>query len=431
VNSQTKLAGVRQHIFFPELEALRGIAALTVVVLHCFHVGLFHFASVLGPKQLAELGLPSFVFGVAGETIFNGRSAVLLFFILSGFVMGANLDTTKPLTVDAYAMFLIRRFFRLIPPVWAAVFFSIVLSIAVGDLIYDPGTNALVKTAFGWKQIFEYFTLRDTSIDPALWSLVVEIFACLVYLPLLYCSRSVGLGLQIVGINVVFALQIEYASAVRWGNVVYIFPLFMFYLGIIAPSVGRRIVEALSPKTASAFAVAAYIFIVSPELLETLLQFDWGSLTNDVIKRVFAEAPYFVPLSAFYLVSWVAYGEHGMARRFLNRAPAIFLGRISYSVYILHMPIVFAIFALLQIYGPVGSRAAQTILVIVVSIPVTLVCADACRRVVELPSIEIGRRVVSRLKQTKPGGWYARSHHDAVPPDNPPHRRQATAPPAE
>jgi hypothetical protein len=41
------------------------MAAIAVVVLHCFHVGLFNFAAVNGPKQLAELGAPSFIFGVA------------------------------------------------------------------------------------------------------------------------------------------------------------------------------------------------------------------------------------------------------------------------------------------------------------------------------------------------------------------------------
>jgi peptidoglycan/LPS O-acetylase OafA/YrhL len=409
MNCQDKHSDAPYRVFFPELEALRGVAAFTVLILHCFHTALFSFAGVNGPKQLAELGFPSFAFGVIGETIFSGRSAVLLFFALSGFVMGVNLDTTKPLTLRNYTTFLIRRFFRLIPPVWVAVLSSLLLSLAMGGLIYEPKTQALINTSFGWNQILDFFILRDISIDSPLWSLVLEIAACLVYLPLLYFSRSLSPALQVIGIYFIFVLQVDHTVIVGWGNTAFGFPLLLFYLGIVAPSVGRSMVELLPPALASAIAAVAYILIVSPEILGALVQFDWGTSTNSALNKVYSAKTLFVPLAIFYFLSWVAYGRAGAIRRVLNADWTTFLGRISYSVYILHMQIILTMFVFVKAYSPVKHPVFHTLLLICLSVPLTLMAAAACRSTVELRSIVLGHRVLAWLGLAKQSSKTARN----------------------
>lgn len=86
MDNKETLAGNR---FFPEIEALRGIAAFAVVVEHCF--GYFPDAKSFPWIQKVAQGLI--------HMVFDGRAAVLLFFIMSGFVLGIQLGKERFLTL--------------------------------------------------------------------------------------------------------------------------------------------------------------------------------------------------------------------------------------------------------------------------------------------------------------------------------------------
>jgi peptidoglycan/LPS O-acetylase OafA/YrhL len=77
----------RKRKFYPELESSRGIAALTVV--------LYHIAQL--SSEWSHSTSWTF-FQTLFLTLFNGGSAVLLFFVLSALLMGVNIDTRKSLT---------------------------------------------------------------------------------------------------------------------------------------------------------------------------------------------------------------------------------------------------------------------------------------------------------------------------------------------
>ncbi len=55
-----------------------------------------------------------------GEYLFNGHAAVVLFYVLSGFVLSASIST-KPLTKINIKHFLIKRVFRIYPALWASM----------------------------------------------------------------------------------------------------------------------------------------------------------------------------------------------------------------------------------------------------------------------------------------------------------------------
>ena len=48
-----------------------------------------------------------------------------------------------------------------------------------------------------------------------------------------------------------------------------------------------------------------------------------------------------VPLGCWYLISWILYGRSRIAREFLTTRPLRFLGRVSYSLYLLHPPFLY------------------------------------------------------------------------------------------
>jgi peptidoglycan/LPS O-acetylase OafA/YrhL len=104
--------------------------------------------------------------GAFGMGIFNGRAAVQLFFILSGYLMGVNFDTRERLLLTTYVAFLIRRFFRLVPAIWAAVVVSVALQYLIAGKTFSP------------REIVRFALLLDLSFDGVLWSLVYEIAVC-------------------------------------------------------------------------------------------------------------------------------------------------------------------------------------------------------------------------------------------------------------
>src|SRR6266446_1662060 len=94
--------------FVPSLESARGLAALTVCL---FHASEMYFQ---GAVVVAK--------NTAGGTLLNGHGAVILFFVLSGYVLRASLEKKiKSRTLALAVDFLIARFFRLFPIIIASV----------------------------------------------------------------------------------------------------------------------------------------------------------------------------------------------------------------------------------------------------------------------------------------------------------------------
>src|SRR5450432_1778143 len=94
--------------FIPSLESARGFAALSVC--------LFHTAGQ--PFQDGVVLAKNTPVGI----FFNGQGAVILFFVLSGFVLRSSLEKRRASGGAALATdFLIARIFRLFPVVIATV----------------------------------------------------------------------------------------------------------------------------------------------------------------------------------------------------------------------------------------------------------------------------------------------------------------------
>jgi peptidoglycan/LPS O-acetylase OafA/YrhL len=83
--------GKQSRKFLVELEALRGLAAI-VVLIHHFMLGFTpRFHGYLYPDQpFSLMGTPAFA-------LINGSGAVAIFFVLSGFVLSGGLFKSRSL----------------------------------------------------------------------------------------------------------------------------------------------------------------------------------------------------------------------------------------------------------------------------------------------------------------------------------------------
>ena len=133
----------------PELDALRGIAAILVL--------LFHY-SYQYPKLFPDQpGLP-----FRWQWAENG---IWLFFAISGFVICMTLERTR-----AWTDFVWARFSRLYPIYWIAMAFTVVAVALSGEAALDVSASdklANLTMIQGW--------IGRASVDPVYWTLAVEL----------------------------------------------------------------------------------------------------------------------------------------------------------------------------------------------------------------------------------------------------------------
>lgn len=137
-----------------ELDALRGIAAFSVM--------LFHY-SVVYPRLFPAAGAVNMPFEV-------GSAGVFLFFSISGFVISLTLKGT-PTVLD----FAVKRFARLFPVYWAAIALTTcVVRLSGTDILQVPWPTVLINLTMVQGFLFVQ------NVDGVYWTLSVELafYAC-------------------------------------------------------------------------------------------------------------------------------------------------------------------------------------------------------------------------------------------------------------
>lgn len=132
-----------------ELDALRGIAALAVVIFHYF----YRYNTIYGHENL-----PS-------DWAYFGQLGVELFFMVSGFVIFWTLNR-----VDKPLDFLVSRFSRLYPAYWL----SVIITFFIVAIFTLPGREvSLTQAILNLLMFHEY--LKIPHVDGVYWTLTVEL----------------------------------------------------------------------------------------------------------------------------------------------------------------------------------------------------------------------------------------------------------------
>jgi peptidoglycan/LPS O-acetylase OafA/YrhL len=133
-----------------EFDALRGIAALSVVIFH------FNCSYMIVKNSIAQ-GCIKF-----------GATGVNLFFMISGFVILLTLENTK-----SWKDFLVRRFARLYPTYWVCVTITTLTLAIYFACNHRPYSFLLHQYLPNLTMFQHYFNVPDT--DDVYWTLIVEI----------------------------------------------------------------------------------------------------------------------------------------------------------------------------------------------------------------------------------------------------------------
>lgn len=350
------------RVFYPRLESLRGLAAFSVLLCHIFENQITY-----GPALAQDVGTASAVVYFAVAALCNGSAAVLLFFVLSGFVMGVNVDTARPLTPVLYGRFLLRRAFRLFP----VVIVSVLLAVAINSV----ASGRTYETA----QIVDFLLLRDISLNFPLWSVTVEIHASCFYLLALFAlakAGAVGRAGAVAAAALVCLLDLY---PVFYGPY-----LIAFALGLVVPTYGRALMAALGARRATLLVPVVFVLLYAHA--PVTLTFKMLSEPQTVLMAA---------LGAFYIISYVTYALPARPCRLLDAGVSTWLGRISYSVYALHIPIVFPLGR--WVAGEFGAypALARTFILLAMAVPLVLAAAHVVTAWVEQPLIRIGKKLAA------------------------------------
>lgn len=357
------------------VEGVRGVAALTVVVAHFLQI----FLPVVYEGDAAKswgVGERAFETSPA-NVVLNPNFAVCLFFVLSGYVLsyGFMADGDRARIWKAAA----KRFPRLMLPVLASVLLAWAVLAARGFHYGEikPLAGAIMPDYFATPRSFLYalgegsfgaFFAGDNSLNPVLWTIGVELYGSFLVFGLLAAlgrSRYRWLGYGV-------------AAALLYDRYYLAFPIGVAIAALPRPAGAR-------PWRAAALALVGLALGSYPYYGAEEGFWRWLPTPGSALPIVF----HHTLAAGLLLLAVVWSGAQGVFERPVFR----FLGRISYSLYLIHFTVLAALptWLVLRLSPSLGYLPAIAI-ALAATLPATLIAAYGFARAVDEPATRLADR---------------------------------------
>ena len=341
------------------LDGIRGLAALFVVLNHVYLRAWPGFPADRAPFW-------------AGALIY-GRFAVIVFIALSGFSLALP-PARSGWRLDSLATFARRRAWRILPPYWAALAFSLAMTWYV---LAQPGWPVPDR-----RSVVVYALLVQDAVPAAVpnrafWSIAVEAQLYVLLPLLLLAARRLGAAAMV---GVVAAVV---------GTV-----------GLLGPHVAvvDDVVRGLTPDLAVLFAIgvlAAGIVVAGGRMRSLPWHLFALGAAVPVVVLIAVEGAIWTNEHLFWVdLAWgpaigcflaaVATFRPRRVVRVLDTRGLRSLGGFSYSLYLTHAPIVIAV-AYGLVLGRVPTGTPTFLVLTALVVPLTLVFARGFAAVFELP----------------------------------------------
>jgi peptidoglycan/LPS O-acetylase OafA/YrhL len=341
-----------------ELDVLRGIAAIAVVGFHYTS----RFDAVYGHSEALAFFIPL------------GHYGVELFFVISGFVIMMTLDRTK-----TAAEFAISRISRLYPAYWVAALFTAAV-VTVAEL---PGRGVSIpQVLVNLTMLQEYLGVKH--VDGVYWTLTVELTFYAIMLVLfrlralarieLVCVAWLAVAGVLMGLRLAFDLRVPVLELLVIARFAHLFIAgIMFYRA-------RRF--GYTPVR-----VALILAAIAAQLASSVE----SAIVVAVIVAVFA--------------ALVAGRLHWLASK-----PLLFLGSLTYTLYLVHQNLGFAIIR----WGYGAGLDPHLSIAIALAAAVTV--ATLLSIGVERPMQPVMKHALGRLFRIEPAPTLATAHpaHEAT-----------------
>lgn len=358
----------------PDIDWLRGVAALCVFVFHITVVANF-------PKRtLPPFTLAGRTFGAVLSPFSLGASGVSLFFVLSGLCLALQQLRAGHLRLPAGQTW---RYFqsrasRIVPAYWVAVLVSAAITLGVTT---TPGRDVALHTGLHLFFLHGIDRTAFLAINSALWSMTTEVQFYLLFPWLFALFGRLG-GARFVAVTGLFNLAYRVALAVvpftdGPGNGVSTSALLAYQIPgrIWEFALGMYLAELYLRETPALRRLFAWLWL--PSLVMAL----WCRAFGPPYLPDLAFGLLYTAICGLYLITWK--GEPpGAVRRFLQSWGARF-GRSSYSFFLLHAALLMLIDNLFP--AAPGQPYRRALFLFAVGLPITVAAATALYLRIELP----------------------------------------------
>ena len=363
------------HLF--ELDVMRAFLSWWVVFAHTFMLANFQWETA-----------PAVI-----SIILHGDYAVDVFIMISGFVITKLLAEKK----EAYGVFITRRLFRLYPAFFVATLAGIVIRPVISSILATNWTPLPNVYNAIWQSEGEHFWPHLLAHLSMLHGVIPDKILPYSSVAFLIPGWSLSLEFQYYLLAPIFVFIDRKFGPRGW-------------LALIAGSV---LVSHVFTSTIG----AAYS---APSFLPQMLPFFLIGMTSywiyveavrkheDLSGRLLIGA---APLVCFLtksisLTIWVTVfalllgdtKSRGVAniKSLLNRPSLRYLGKISYSTFLIHIPLLWLAKGFVLHLAPKISSIGMVTSLLVIIIPSTFVASALLYRFVEKPGIDLGRRLLDR-----------------------------------
>jgi len=377
--------------FLPYLDGLRGLAALTVFVGHL--VAAFYFTlkvKVVSVSATTSLSASLPITSVARWSMPDvANASVCIFFALSGYVMSVLSSRSQ----ESILAISIRRYLRLAGPAMVSCLFSVWL---LKSHLYFNLDAALINGSY-WLKLWFKFTgqysqaLQEGLIgifkeplsiyNSSLWTMYVELWGSFSLFILYYAIRTQYLRLIVLG----FALWLTAHSDASYG----FFCIFGGALSFSLYQLGKASYKNLRFNTlwmllGGGLCLCPKSFGPGFEQLGVYLSPTWCRAIGAVlIVHFIHDSPSF--------------------KKFFSLAPLLWLGDISFSLYLVHLPILCSLGAGFIVWlNPYMQYKTLFFMAVVVSTLASFTLAVIYAKTVDAFFIRFGRRVSKGIDQYYP-----------------------------
>jgi peptidoglycan/LPS O-acetylase OafA/YrhL len=359
----------RESLRLPELDGLRGLAALSVF-----------FSHVLGFIPGNE---NFFVQRTPLHILWDGAAGVALFFVLSGYVLALPFVGTQQRRVQPIS-FIVKRIFRLYPAYWCALCFALLLRFWVLSHnhlgLFSSWANSLWTVPITTGLLVRQFLMvapgiNTHGIDPVIWTLVIEMKVSLIFPAVIFLIQRTTRAWYAVTILAGLVLVSPLLHSLD------VLPVFVAggYLAKYDATVRKWLAQRSLPFKVIVLLIALGIY-GAPSILNAS-QFNSGFLTTNGFLITSVGAAILVVL----VLGWRPLTSLTASR------PVHFLGAVSYSFYLLHLPILLFVASTLYPY------THSVFLCMIVAFPFTLTLSKLSYTWIEMPTVRLGRNVARRM----------------------------------
>lgn len=312
-----------------KIKAVEGVRGVACFMVFLSHLSLTFFPSLhaFTENHTSDRPIQDFIHNSPFTFFYSGKSAVYIFFVLSGYILTyvASKNNTYKLISMSF-----RRYPRLMIPaavscifVYLSLTFFPIEKTMISDWVDNFGDLNYSFYGSVYSGVFESFFMGESSYNPVLWTMKIELIGSFLIFSLCFLrSKYSSLYLDFLLMFVFLFLLISKLLSVKLG-----LGLMAFIAGHFFYFYGRNIHPIL----------LTIMFFSGLYLAGT----HNTSSSYSTIISVLGWRSYQVGnfISGIFIVYSIIFNH--TLNSFFSKKIFVFMGKVSFSVYLIHFPVIF------------------------------------------------------------------------------------------